>query len=179
MQFFFKVFFAMDDGGPLLFTSDEVLSALVTHDEHDHTTVPPSSAHRERRDWSDDEDARLSLLVEAHGCKWRLIASTLGDRSDDAVRNRYKRMHDNVAGKPNKTPCVRTIPCDTARVAWTKEEDDRILQMNDAFGPGPFHKTLAEIAAHFDNRTPHAVRNRRQRILAMRSRRRSPSPVRT
>jgi len=45
-----------------------------------------------RTAWSKEEDAMIVAGVREHGCKWRLIASMLPDRSDDSVRNRWKRV---------------------------------------------------------------------------------------
>jgi len=45
-----------------------------------------------RAAWSKEEDAMIVAGVREHGCKWRLIASMLPDRSDDSVRNRWKRV---------------------------------------------------------------------------------------
>lgn len=48
----------------------------------------------ERKDWSAEEDLAIKRAYIKHGAKWRLIASTVGGRSDDAVRNRWNRIKD-------------------------------------------------------------------------------------
>ena len=57
------------------------------------------------------------------GLKWRTIAGRLPGRSDDAVRNRWKRLA-KVEGaeqaEPNRRP---------PRAAWSLEEDQTIVEM--------------------------------------------------
>ena len=57
------------------------------------------------------------------GFKWRRIAAMLPNRSDDAVRNRWKRLA-KVEGaeqaEPNRRP---------PRAAWSLEEDQTIVEM--------------------------------------------------
>ena len=48
----------------------------------------------ERLAWSPEEDAAIVAGVRELGCKWRVIASLLVGRSDDAVRNRWNRVKD-------------------------------------------------------------------------------------
>ena len=51
-----------------------------------------------RKEWSAEEDAAILAAVQRHGQKWRVIAAELPDRSDDAVRNRWKRLVTPVVG---------------------------------------------------------------------------------
>ena len=66
-----------------------------------------------RKEWTADEDTVIISGVAAHGPRWRLIAAELPGRSDDAVRNRHKRLMKDaemrveildVNGKPIKPP---------------------------------------------------------------------------
>ena len=62
------------------------------------------------------------------GPKWRAIAGRLPGRSDDAVRNRWKRLakarpnpnEPAEPGEPNRRP---------PRAAWSLEEDQTIVEM--------------------------------------------------
>lgn len=45
-----------------------------------------------RLQWTPEEDALIVASVRELGCKWRQIANRLHDRSDDSVRNRWKRV---------------------------------------------------------------------------------------
>jgi len=58
----------------------------------DKTDAPAARNARGRKEWAADEDAFILSQVEAEGTKWRLIAAKLPGRSDDAVRNRWKRL---------------------------------------------------------------------------------------
>jgi len=49
-------------------------------------------ANFERGGWHPEEDAMILRSVVAHGNQWIKIASLIPGRSDDAVRNRYKRL---------------------------------------------------------------------------------------
>ena len=52
-----------------------------------------------RKEWSAEEDATIMAAVEEHGQKWRIIAAKLPGRSDDAVRNRWKRLSAEAANQ--------------------------------------------------------------------------------
>ena len=46
-----------------------------------------------RKEWSTDEDRYILEAVETFGRRqWRVIASQMTNRSEDAIRNRYKRL---------------------------------------------------------------------------------------
>ena len=46
-----------------------------------------------RKEWSAEEDRIILEAVDELGQKWRLVAGRLNGRSDDAVRNRWKRLN--------------------------------------------------------------------------------------
>jgi len=54
-----------------------------------------------RKEWTADEDQIIMSEVERVGQKWRVIAAKLPGRSDDAVRNRWKRLSAEAAGQAN------------------------------------------------------------------------------
>ena len=47
-----------------------------------------------RKSWSMEEDATIRACVASMGMRWRLIAPHLPGRSDDSVRNRWKRLRE-------------------------------------------------------------------------------------
>jgi hypothetical protein len=51
--------------------------------------------------WTEREDALIREGVAQHGCKWRIIASTLTGRSDSSVRNRWMRILKDVSVPPS------------------------------------------------------------------------------
>jgi len=50
-----------------------------------------------RRAWSIEEDQTIRACVAQMGMRWRLIAPLLPGRSDDSVRNRWKRLKEEDA----------------------------------------------------------------------------------
>lgn len=49
-----------------------------------------------RRAWSVEEDETIRQCVQQMGMRWRLIAPLLPGRSDDSVRNRWKRLKEEA-----------------------------------------------------------------------------------
>ena len=56
-----------------------------------------------RKEWSSIEDDLIRQGVQRLGCKWRAIAVQLPGRSDDAVRNRWRRLQELMRG-PEQQP---------------------------------------------------------------------------
>jgi len=127
----------------------------------------------ERKEWTAEEDAFIRHGV-ATNKGWSSIASQLPGRSDDAVRNRWKRLRDLTDVPPPQPP-----PADGAnaaqlaapakppkrkgdRVTWSRAEDAVIIGSVHAFG----HK-WGLIAKLLPGRTEHAIRNRYQRLLTI------------
>jgi len=54
-----------------------------------------SSSSVNRRAWSVEEDETIRACVAQMGMRWRLIAPLLPGRSDDSVRNRWKRLKED------------------------------------------------------------------------------------
>jgi len=124
-----------------------------------------------RKEWTPEEDAIIRYGVE-HKHGWRHIASQLPGRSDDAVRNRWKRLKEPSDGPPTTPP---GLPGGTAeakepkpakpkqeRVTWSPAEDAIICSSVQQYG----HK-WGSIAQRLPGRTEHAIRNRYQRLLTI------------
>lgn len=62
----------------------------------------------ERLQWSVDEDRMIVEFVREHGCRWRLIASMLEGRSDDAVRNVYLALSPSPSTPSCDSLCALT-----------------------------------------------------------------------
>ena len=116
-----------------------------------------------RKEWSAEEDATIIAAVEEHGQKWRIIAAKLPGRSDDAVRNRWKRLSaeaanqasavadalgftgtlpegalgdvNGVASAASGSAAPKAPPKPKAeRLAWSKAEDAEIIRCVQAVG---------------------------------------------
>lgn len=81
-----------------------------------------AGSRRRRRTWEEEDDLKISFMVSTYGFRWRIIARELGT-TDDAVRNRWKRILEirEAATLPPRPP--RPIPTRERRRGWTKEED--------------------------------------------------------
>lgn len=138
-----------------------------------------------RLTWTQDEDALIVASVRELGCKWRLIAQRLHDRSDDSVRNRWKRVrhlpiHNN--GRDLKPLFNETKPAAPTgagvvgggggndagtgeRVSWSVSEDETIMRSVDEIG-----NKWQKIALRLPGRTEHAIRNRFARLQSLANR---------
>ena len=135
--------------------------------------ISPLQKNRERKNWTKKEDDCIMEYHSQHGARWRDMARVLArseqsSRSDDALRNRFSRLvarkHDRdpspsdpaVPSKPSKRR--RSVP----RVQWTDIEDELILSSVLSWNGQNKWQSLAE---RLPGRTPHAVRNRANRLL--------------
>mmetsp|Transcript_25314 Transcript_25314/g.59036 ORF Transcript_25314/g.59036 Transcript_25314/m.59036 type:complete len:534 (+) Transcript_25314:113-1714(+) len=126
-----------------------------------------------RKEWSGDEDRIIIESVSSLGCKWRHIAQLLPGRSDDAVRNRWSRLREQVEqslpgfparsggdgggrSRSRSADSDELLPTDKApRLGWTPAEDAIIEAGVSELG----HRWLL-IASRLPGRTDHAIRNR-------------------
>jgi len=72
-----------------------------------------------RKEWSPEEDRTILEAVDELGQKWRVVAQRLVGRSDDAVRNRWKRLNkerlSNVYdGTDSNTPDIGELYPDSS-----------------------------------------------------------------
>eukprot|EP00316_Scyphosphaera_apsteinii_P012446 CAMPEP_0119346580 /NCGR_PEP_ID=MMETSP1333-20130426/108075_1 /TAXON_ID=418940 /ORGANISM="Scyphosphaera apsteinii, Strain RCC1455" /LENGTH=425 /DNA_ID=CAMNT_0007359083 /DNA_START=109 /DNA_END=1386 /DNA_ORIENTATION=+ len=130
---------------------------------------------RNRKYWSADEDAFILAQVAQMGQKWRVIAEGLPGRSDDAVRNRWKRLaadrpataqpDADATDMPGMSACseihgsMGTNGGKPARQTWSPEEDAAIVHSVRYFG-----FKWVQMSEHFPGRTAQAIRNRFYRL---------------
>lgn len=65
-------------------------------DRGDDDDEAGSSRELTRKPWLDTEDQTILDAVQEMGFRWRIIASLLPGRSDDAVRNRWNRLQEAI-----------------------------------------------------------------------------------
>ena len=136
----------------------------------------PTNPGYQRKTWSAEEDAAIHSLIAQHGTRWRAIAPHLAGRSDDSVRNRWKRISEErglkvpdsaptgqQAQQPSATPTVKATPKQSAstgaRSSWSRSEDQAIVNAVREFGP-----RWCSVATCLPQRTEQAVRNRWNRL---------------
>lgn len=148
---------------------------------------PSRQSSSNRRPWSAEEDATIRTNVQKLGPQWRMIAPLLKGRSDDSVRNRWKRLSESSGtdgGAPSAVhkrrvseehePVKRhasilsmkegakecTEGCDgAARVSWSPREDQLIVRAVQELG-----SRWSAVAERLPGRTEQAVRNRWNRL---------------
>lgn len=83
---------------------------------------------RTRIPWSKEDDKKLIELVEKEGMHWRRFTSVF-DASDDAIRNRWKRITQPPPPESGNTCPPRASASSSQsrpRVMWTKKEDAQL-----------------------------------------------------
>ena len=129
---------------------------------------------RSRTNWFEDErDQQIFAAIRKHGCKWRLISQQENLGSDDAIRNRVKRMKiDDVPFdlqnlvKRLQVTSHRSVH-DPAHKPYTPEEDRIILQyLSQNTSRSVCWKALQQDNSILRHRTAHSLRNRAYRLKA-------------
>ena len=125
--------------GVILTTTEEVMAVIAAVDESDDTNASPfaaivhsepseavSTKKKRKRFWTDEEDELLLRLVEKEGMHWRRFLPLFPNTSDDAIRNRWKRLTDAESEqKPREPRPPNQVP---VRVTWTLDEDTILTQ---------------------------------------------------
>jgi len=158
---------------------------------HSHKAKNVARNVVERKDWTATEDELIRVNVEQHGSKWRVIATQLSGRSDDAVRNRWKRLCE--AQGPGLPRCMDITPVGKGtmgsngltrpvapkavrqpsrgsivginrpgRVGWSRKEDEIISSSVLELG-----NKWSLIGQRLPERTEHAIRNRYSRLQSI------------
>ena len=136
------------------------------------STGRPTNPGYQRKTWSAEEDAAIHSLIAQHGTRWRAIAPHLAGRSDDSVRNRWKRISEERGLKvPDSAPTAQHSAASAAKAApkqsaasgsrssWSRSEDQAIVNAVREFGP-----RWCSVATCLPQRTEQAVRNRWNRL---------------
>ncbi|KAK2154147.1 hypothetical protein LSH36_275g02011 [Paralvinella palmiformis] len=91
--------------------------------------------------WTKDEDEKLKNVVDAVGVhNWAVIANYFPDRSDVQCQHRWQKV----------------LNPELIKGPWTKEEDDKVLQLVQQYGP----KRWTIISKHLKGRTGKQCRER-------------------
>lgn len=157
----------MLDAPPLTPTPSES-GAGDARDARDGATTPEAKIKRFRLLHDAMSDHILSKLVLVHGQRWRIISEELGGRlagwSDDVCRNRYLR----ISGAPEQARAARQAraPKEPRQVrgAWTAREDAAILSAINSLRTADSIPWRTIVDALGIKRTPHAIRNRANRM---------------
>ena len=75
-------------------------ASRLIHAEAEEASISKGGSSRSssihRRAWSAEEDQMILTCVDRMGPRWRQIAPLLPGRSDDSVRNRWKRLNEET-----------------------------------------------------------------------------------
>ena len=165
------------------------------------TDSTPDSRKRARSHWTEEEDAQLVAYHETHGPRWRAMSREFGNRSDDALRNRFLRIngqgHPSTSSRKSNT-CggydsdssssssgsierilssanpIEEYRKRTSRKEWTPVEDELILSFLET-SKGSLCVRWGQLSEQLPHRSAHGVRNRAYR-LAERIKRESSDP---
>lgn len=94
--------------------------------------------------WTEEEDAKLKLLLENHGNAWTFISKLMGSRSSRQIRNRYDE---------NLNPHI-------TKKKFSGEEDKLILQLH-----GIFKNNWSKYLNYLPNRCVKVIKRRYLRLL--------------
>ncbi|KAG1753764.1 uncharacterized protein EDB91DRAFT_1215164 [Suillus paluster] len=101
-------------------------------------TVDPALKHKA---WSDEEDSRLRLAVQAHGTSWVDVASFVPGRHNDQCRDRWNDILNPTVTKGK----------------WTEEEDRDLLAVVQRIGISSWKEISNQLG---NGRTDSMCRNR-------------------
>ena len=146
----------------LVDTPQSESDATLSHSPPTIPVIPVSGGHGKRKrcardSWSDAEHELLEALVQTHGFRWRLLASLMPGRSEDATRQAWCRRHGTHHKK-------RTGTCGPVgkRPHWTEEEDAALIEGLARFGKGQWRTIAKEYNLDHSN---SAIKGRAYRLL--------------
>lgn len=153
----------------LLLTSEAVWTCLQeTCDQDPNSSFCISQTSLDlqniRRRWSTEEDNFISDAMSHSPAppQWRQLARDMYTafgtyRTDDAIRNRWKRLSATSEDSFTKTDNNRE-----PRMYWSRIEDEQLIRLVSEQG---FKWRLFEHS--FPGRTAHSIRNRYSRLAAL------------
>ncbi|KAL5007777.1 hypothetical protein ScPMuIL_016583 [Solemya velum] len=124
------------------YSSDEDDTDDGEHVDHDYN-LPQVHGRKyiNKGRWLKEEDDKLKKIVEIQGYQdWKLISSYFTDRSDIQCQHRWYKV----------------LNPELIKGAWTKEEDDKVVELVSRFGP----KRWTLISKHLKGRTGKQCRER-------------------
>ena len=93
-----------------------------------------------RRHFTKEEDMKIRNLVTYNGFKWDIISKFLPGHTPRQIRDRYTNY---------------LIPSQSLRHQWTLEEDIKLTEMYNQYGP-----KWTMFSNFFVGRTPNSIKNR-------------------
>lgn len=124
----------------------------------DATTVDAEDVRR--RAWTAAEDAKICAMVAAVGKRWRAVAAELPFRTDDAVRQRWNRLHEYSVDATHTAVRERNQVGGRARL-WDAGDEAQLVAAIATCD-------VASFAALCDRRGFQAVRNKHNRLVISR-----------
>ena len=119
--------------------------------------------------WDAAKDRALKKAVVTHGERWRRIKRLLDwSESDDALRNRYRRMMGAPQSKIAFPPRSKNaFPPRTRRQPWTQTEDAILFRevLSQNLQNGTSRILWNEVVLKLPGRNGQSARNRYNRLL--------------
>jgi hypothetical protein len=106
--------------------------------------------------WSQREDSALLRLIKLHGKDWSTLSKYMGNRTGKQIRDRY----------------LNTLDPDLARIKFTDEEDQKILELYLKYG-----SKWTTISKCLKGRSGDMVKNRFYSVIKNRLKALSPLPT--
>lgn len=117
----------MESDGTSKSPSDDISSLQTVRPLHGRTSGPK----RRSRQWIPEEDEILRQAVQQFkGKSWKKIAECFKDRTDVQCLHRWQKVLDP----------------ELVKGAWSKEEDDRLIELVNIHGPKKWSTIAQELA---------------------------------
>ncbi|XP_022096368.1 myb-related protein B-like isoform X2 [Acanthaster planci] len=133
----------MYSGKSCSYDSDSSDNGTITDQDYDSSSQSDTCGkkHINRGRWTKDEDETLRRVIETYGSEdWKHVASFFPDRSEMQCYHRWQKA----------------LNPDLVKGPWTKEEDDRVVQLVKQYGP----KRWSLISKYLAGRTGKQCRER-------------------